>query len=473
MANENRASGRDHVTGTTNAELGAGSLQRAALRSERLRIVLMLAFLGTVGLLGVVRVVKPLDQAPRLGPMILVLAAAFSFYEGLMLLAVRREMSAGKATSRPAWRVNAVVEALFPSLLGSAVVASDPSNSYLTLTSPLYASIFVLILLATLRLDPVLCALSGATGAVGYALLGVYVSSSTPSARAPMPPLAYVLLFLALLVTAAVATYVTHRMRAYVRVAVRELETRRERDRMERDLQVAREVQQNLLPRSMPGLPGYDLAAMNRPADQTGGDYYDWQEIEEGRVVFSLADVTGHGVGPALVTAACRAYVRATMSGPSAAADVLSRVNRLLHVDLLPGKFVTFAMLELDAGRNRAVFLSAGHGPSFVVHGASGDVSSILSQGTPLGLFPELTLQDAVELDLRSGDLIVIFSDGFFEWANPDGEEFGVDRLESLVRAHREASAEELIEELESAIRAFAGESAQPDDMTVLVIKRL
>jgi len=222
----------------------------------------------------------------------------------------------------------------------------------------------------------------------------------------------------------------------------------------------------------MPDLTGFDMAAMSRPADQTGGDYYDWRHIDDQRAVITIADVTGHGIGPALVTAACRAYVRAVITEHADLPTIIDRVNRLLTEDLADGHFVTFAMLDLDARTYTGHFLAAGHGPTFFVNGSTGQITSIPAQGMPLGIVAEQKLDEAVKFEFNPGDLVVLISDGFFEWSNEAGEQFGLDRLRQTISDHRQESAADLIKQMDRAIRKFVNGREQDDDMTAVVIKR-
>jgi serine phosphatase RsbU (regulator of sigma subunit) len=270
----------------------------------------------------------------------------------------------------------------------------------------------------------------------------------------------------------AVANFMSRQVGGYVAAAVREVEVRRQRDRLRHDLEIAREIQQRLLPNSLPDFTGYQFAAVSRPADQTGGDYYDWQEICPHRAVFSLGDVTGHGVGPALVTAACRAYVRAILGNEPVPATVLERVNKLLHADLTEGRFVTLALVDLNAETNEVRLLSAGHGPTLYVRGSDGDVKQIDSQGLPLGLYEDGMLEAPVQFHLDPGDLVVLCSDGFFEPSNVSGEEFGLDRLTRVISEHRHEPPTRIVAAMEHAVCRFLNTAPQPDDMTAFIIKR-
>ena len=212
---------------------------------------------------------------------------------------------------------------------------------------------------------------------------------------------------------------------------------------------------------------------MCRQADQAGGDYFDWQEISRQRIVFSVGDVAGHGVGPVLVTAACRAYVRAIFGVQSPPLPLLARVNDLLLRDIPAGKFVTLVLIDLDAASHQFRLLSAGHGPTLVVRGGDGHIQSFDSQGLPLGLFEDQLMEEPILGSLEPGDLIVAVSDGFFEWANQSGEAFGIERLQEVILRHRHASAEGILAAMERAVREFVGNLPQQDDVTGLIIQRL
>ena len=223
---------------------------------------------------------------------------------------------------------------------------------------------------------------------------------------------------------------------------------------------------------TMPQLANYEFAAICRQADQAGGDYFDWQEISESRVVLSLADVTGHGVGPALVTAACRAYVRASIANEFSTTSLLSRVNNLLCEDIPDGKFVTLVLVDLNARSHTYQLTSAGHGPTLIVRAAEEKVEQLDSQGLPLGLFGDQDMDQPIVVTLEPGDAIVAVSDGFFEWSNASGEAFGIERLEAVARAHRHMAANDMLVAMEKTVREFVGELHQQDDVTGLVIRR-
>src|SRR5262247_3095446 len=153
-----------------------------------------------------------------------------------------------------------------------------------------------------------------------------------------------------------VSAIVARQNRDHVFAALRKSEVERGLERVNRDLDIARSIQQGLLPSRSPSVSGFEIAGWNQPAEQTGGDYFDWQTLPDGRLAISLGDATGHGIGPALVTASCRAYARARfLSGDTE--GLLDQLNRFLSDDLPENRFVTFAVILLDPAGSRVTVL--------------------------------------------------------------------------------------------------------------------
>jgi sigma-B regulation protein RsbU (phosphoserine phosphatase) len=175
------------------------------------------------------------------------------------------------------------------------------------------------------------------------------------------------------------------------------------RQRIEHDLAIARDIQRSLLPAKSPDLPAYEIVGWSQPAEQTGGDYYDWQTIAGGPTLITLADVSGHGVGPALVTAVCRAYARASFSTVREFSTVIEELNDLLAADLTSGRFVTLVAVLLDPQSSRASMISAGHGPIFHYIAAERRLVDLESTNLPLGVMPDLSYSPAVECQLGVG----------------------------------------------------------------------
>jgi len=245
-----------------------------------------------------------------------------------------------------------------------------------------------------------------------------------------------------------------------------------EKKEIEHDLRLAREIQQGLLPRAAPSVPGYDVAGWSRPADETGGDCYDFLPLADGRLAVTVADASGHGVGPALMIAETRALLRA-VAGPGAeAAAVLTRVNQLLCADLDDGRFVTAFFGLLDPARHRLDYASAGQSPLLWYDGGRQKVRASGATGMPLGLNDAVQIPAAPPVEFRPGDVGVLLTDGFHEAENPAREQFTVERLVDVIVAQAGRTAEDIVAALATAVEQFRGDAPQKDDMTVVVVKR-
>ena len=230
-----------------------------------------------------------------------------------------------------------------------------------------------------------------------------------------------------------------------------------------------------LLPTRSPELAkaGFDITGMNRPADLTGGDYFDWQPLPDGKLAVVLADVSGHGIGPALVMAVCRAYARASAPMSPDPAALLTRLNELLSGDLPDDRFITFVLGLLDK-EGGVQLISAGHGPTLLYRAASGEVLEFGGDGMPLGVSPVEQYGPTTSLKLVEGDVLVMLTDGFFEWARPgDGEAFGIKRLHEALRASASGDAAGILRSIDETVCSFCKGTPQSDDMTAIVIKRV
>lgn len=245
------------------------------------------------------------------------------------------------------------------------------------------------------------------------------------------------------------------------------------KQQMEHDLAIAREIQQELLPTSEPTVSGYEIAGWNRPADETGGDFYDYVKFENGRVGLLLADATGHGIGPALIVSQCRAMIHALARTSDDPAMILTEANVFLANDLSNGRFVSTFMGVLDPAGHVIRYLSCGQGPLLHYQRSSGTCREIAATTYPLGILPELGESESAELVLEPGDMFVLMTDGYFEWANPATDQFGEKRVADLIHAHRDASPREIIARLNEAVVAFSEGTPQADDLTAVIVKRV
>jgi serine phosphatase RsbU (regulator of sigma subunit) len=250
----------------------------------------------------------------------------------------------------------------------------------------------------------------------------------------------------------------------------RQQEEAQERERIEQELRVARLIQQTLLPRSVPRHPGYDVAAYYRPAREVGGDFYDFLELEDGRLGLVVGDATGHGVPAALMMANTQSVLRAVaQSGGSEPGRILAEVNEVLRSYIPPSMFVTcfYAILDPKSGTLR--YANAGHDLPYLWHGC--DCEELRARGMPLGLMPGMIYEEK-EIVLDTGEGVLFYSDGLVEAHNPEGEMFGFPRLRALIAQHAEeerALRDFLMKELHS----FTGEEwEQEDDITLVTLRR-
>ncbi|MFO0945312.1 MAG: PP2C family protein-serine/threonine phosphatase [Planctomycetota bacterium] len=217
------------------------------------------------------------------------------------------------------------------------------------------------------------------------------------------------------------------------------LEEFAEKQRLERDLDIAKTIQQEVLPKTPPTVPGYDIAGWSQPADQTGGDFFDFQHLQDGRLAISLGDVTGHGIGPSLVAAMCHSSLRATMSLTNDLDLAVARVNALLCDDLPPDRMVTEFIGVLSPVDHQLLYKSAGQGPLLLVRSANGQVENLPTHGPPMGIQDDMEFSSATAVTMAPGDIVILVTDGFFEWANPAGEMFGTQRLAEACKRNRES----------------------------------
>ena len=245
-----------------------------------------------------------------------------------------------------------------------------------------------------------------------------------------------------------------------------------EKQKLERDLNIAREIQQRLLPDAPPRLEGFEVAGWNKPADQTGGDCYDYYALADDRLGVMIADATGHGIGPALIVSQCRALLRGLADTEHDLATVADKVNRLLCEDLPDDRFVTTCFGVLDVRAARFTYVSAGHGPLLWYRAATGEVVSFSASCPPMGVLPEAEMLVADPIAFEPGDLFFLPTDGFTEWMRAGGEMYGEGRLCDLIRRHHDRPCAELIGIIYQDVLGFAANAPQLDDLTAVAIKR-
>jgi len=237
------------------------------------------------------------------------------------------------------------------------------------------------------------------------------------------------------------------------------------------NLRIAREVQQRLFPAAPPALPGFDIAGASLPAEATGGDYFDFIPMRNGQTAFVVGDVTGHGLGPALLMADVRAYLRALALSYDDIREILARAAHLLGDDFGLDRFVTLVILSLAPATRAFTYVNAGHPDGYVLD-AHGNVRIFLHAMLPaLGLGPEADFPAPAPVVLQPGDLLLLMTDGIAEACSPAGEEFGTERALEAVRSARQRPASDIVHSLFDAVLTFAAPTELEDDITAVVMK--
>jgi serine phosphatase RsbU (regulator of sigma subunit) len=243
-----------------------------------------------------------------------------------------------------------------------------------------------------------------------------------------------------------------------------------ERERIEQELRVARLIQHTLLPKSAPELEGHHIAVYYQPAREVGGDFYDFLDLEDGRLGLIVGDVSGKGVPAAIVMAITRTMLRAAYRlGSPAPGEILEQVNNILYKDIPPNMFVTCLAALLDSRSGRLHYANAGHDLPYLRH-AEGGSEELRATGMPLGLMPNMSYEQK-EITLEPGESVLLYSDGLVEAHDPQREMFGFPRMQGFVGAHPDAAT--LIDSLLAELERFTGEEwEQEDDITLLTLKR-
>jgi sigma-B regulation protein RsbU (phosphoserine phosphatase) len=241
----------------------------------------------------------------------------------------------------------------------------------------------------------------------------------------------------------------------------------------EEELRVARQIQQGLYPKAPPDLPGFDVAGRSVPANATGGDYFDYVAMLGGCTGLVVGDASGHGVGPALLSASTRAYLRALALTEADAGEILTRANRLLAGDISQDHFVTVFLGRLDAQTRSFAYASAGHPTGYVLDRAGQVKARLESTGFPLGIEPAADIPAAPPVLLDPGDVLVVFTDGLLEAGPLERGQFRTERALDVLRAHLSSPAGVIVDALYDAVRAYCHPQPPPDDITAVVVKAL
>jgi serine phosphatase RsbU (regulator of sigma subunit) len=263
-----------------------------------------------------------------------------------------------------------------------------------------------------------------------------------------------------------VVTHVGRQRLEYLETATRQ------RDEMTRELKMAAEVQRRLLPLQPPRCRGYDIAGGMEPVHLVGGDLYDYFKLPDDELGLVVADVSGKGVPAALLMPTVKTSLRMLVSGPEPTGEVLSKLNRIVFDVTDTPRYVSLFYGKLHLAERRLEYTNAGHPPPLLFRSASEEVLWLGRGGTVVGLLPEVAYENAV-VDLKPGDILVIYTDGVTEaWSESD-EAYSRGRLLELVATHREGTAAALLRAIGRSLLEFRGAHAVEDDATIIVVRVL
>lgn len=249
-----------------------------------------------------------------------------------------------------------------------------------------------------------------------------------------------------------------------------------ENQRMRQALTVAEQAQQYLLPEQAPKIKGYDISGLSVYCDETGGDYYDFMDID--RKDFTslgivIGDVSGHGIGAALLMASARGGLRAFLTNQEPSlSQTMATFNNHLAKDTREGQFLTLFFGILNGGDNNLHWVSAGHEPALLFRKQSRTFEELPNTGMPLGIMPGADFEEGGPVFLESGDIVLIVTDGIRETRNPQGESFGLKRIKQFMLEHFQLQTRALCRELVTRVQEFRQGGAQKDDLTMVLVKR-
>jgi serine phosphatase RsbU (regulator of sigma subunit) len=244
-----------------------------------------------------------------------------------------------------------------------------------------------------------------------------------------------------------------------------------EKGRLERELQVARDVQSNLIPRTTPQIPGWDFAALWKPARQVSGDFFDFIHLQQGKIGIVIADVTDKGMPAALFMAHARSIIRASVLGPYSPAEAIALANHLICTDPTGGMFVSLFYAQLDPAKNELIFVNAGHNPPLHYRSTSNELIELPRAGFPLGIEDKTTYEQG-HMNFQNGDFLLMYTDGVTEATNQTYKLFGKDRLSQTLLDSNLASAQEIQSAINNAVFRFIGSNEPSDDITLVVLKK-
>ena len=244
-----------------------------------------------------------------------------------------------------------------------------------------------------------------------------------------------------------------------------------DKQRLQEEMNVARQIQLSLLPRGGMRVPGMDIQSLYEACDEASGDYFDYIRRDRQTLGLVVGDVAGHGVGAALVMSTARALLRAFAATESPPEEVITRLNRFLSADVETGNFMTLFYCEIALEERRLMYVRAGHNEPLLYRRATGEFEELGEGGVALGLIDDFQFEASGPIDLNEGDLLLLYTDGIIEAMNPENEPFGKDRLMAILGENRDLSAREIVDRVRQAVRAYSGPIRQEDDYTLVLAR--
>lgn len=248
------------------------------------------------------------------------------------------------------------------------------------------------------------------------------------------------------------------------------LEERFERERMERELELATEIQQSFQPSSPPIIDGYEFQGISFSCYEIGGDYYDFIQRHDGKMMIALGDVSGKGTAAALLMSSVHAAIHAQTAAKNTLLETVTSVNKYLADNTPSNRFVTLFIAELDPATGKIAYINAGHNPPLIGRN-DGTVEQLGSGGFPLGIIP-MAEYELGETYLKGDEVLVIYSDGVSEAANLKEEEFGMERLSDVISKNLSKSASGMRDKIESSLSSFVQSAPASDDITMVIVKK-
>jgi phosphoserine phosphatase RsbU/P len=246
----------------------------------------------------------------------------------------------------------------------------------------------------------------------------------------------------------------------------------RDKHLLEVELSLGREIQTNFLPKSLPEIPGYELAVWWEPAEAVSGDYYDFLRLPDNRLGLIVADVSGHGVGPSMIMASFRAMLRVLVRSLSRPSQLLTQLAETIYADLSEGRFITAILVAICPATHKVHFANSAHAPAYYLNRRSGEIHPLETTGMPIGAIPDLKINSGPSFEMQPGDMLFLATDGIIELRNEQGQMFGADRLQQRLLTYQDLPAGRIKQNLRKEILDFHPSEHPPDDITMVILER-